>query len=548
MFCKNCGSEVNPEHRFCMSCGAKLEPVMPVNMEQPQQTASANQTASAEQAAPANQGAPANQAAAVNQTAQANQGASANQATAANQTAAASQTASANQGAPANQATAANQTAPANQNAPGTDSTGVKADESKKKSEKKSKKPIIIAEIIAIVAVIAATAGVLIWHNMSSNDEENDDPVIEEDETETEELVFGTEDTESDTAAEDEIHNLLVDQLNSLMDSMVYIAGTTQDISSGNGYPWMLNNGYMGALIKDISGDGVEDLVVVYSEDSGIYADIYTVEDSDIVTEQEKLQLLSIDEWDYNKAAVYLKNTKTGYNLVAESYTVVSHYADGVEVNINAYSCAKHKYISITDYSAAGSDIEQDTINSAIANATKAGLVNITTAFDNMFLAQDPDVELIAGLTAQIDGEFDYDAFINLDNYVYEQAEIANLTESGIIQPDAQAAFLEKISGSSEDAFTGDYVFPMSDQVLLTEEDVAPILDDQEKLSIARNEIYARHGRMFDTEWLQEYFNSKPWYEGIYNAADFDQNVTLSDIETQNAAYLLDLYNERYGN
>lgn len=513
MFCKNCGSEVNPEHRFCMSCGAKLEPVMPVNMEQPQQTASANQAASA------------NQNAAVNQAASANQAVSAYQ------------NAQAAEPVPASPAASA-----------GTDSTGVKADESKKKSEKKSKKPIIIAGIIAIVAVIAAAAGVLIWHNMSSNDEENDDPVIEEDETETEELVFGTEDTESDTAAEDEIHNLLVEQLNSLMDSMVYIAGTTQDISSGNGYPWMLNNGYMGALIKDISGDGVEDLVVVYSEDSGIYADIYTVEDSDIVTEQEKLQLLSIDEWDYNKAAVYLKNTKTGYNLVAESYTVVSHYADGVEVNINAYSCAKHKYISITDYSAAGSDIEQDTINSAIANATKAGLVNITTAFDNMFLAQDSDVELIAGLTAQIDGEFDYDAFINLDNYVYEQAEIANLTESGIIQPDAQAAFLEKISGSSEDAFTGDYVFPMSDQVLLTEEDVAPILDDQEKLSIARNEIYARHGRMFDTEWLQEYFDSKPWYEGIYNAADFDQNVTLSDIETQNAAYLLDLYNERYGN
>lgn len=519
MFCKNCGSEVNPEHRFCMSCGAKLEPVMPVNMEQPQQTASANQ------------------AAAVNQNAQANQAAAVNQAASANQAVSAYQNAQAAEPVPASPAASA-----------GTDSTGVKADESKKKSEKKSKKPIIIAGIIAIVAVIAAAAGVLIWHNMSSNDEENDDPVIEEDETETEELVFGTEDTESDTAAEDEIHNLLVEQLNSLMDSMVYIAGTTQDISSGNGYPWMLNNGYMGALIKDISGDGVEDLVVVYSEDSGIYADIYTVEDSDIVTEQEKLQLLSIDEWDYNKAAVYLKNTKTGYNLVAESYTVVSHYADGVEVNINAYSCAKHKYISITDYSAAGSDIEQDTINSAIANATKAGLVNITTAFDNMFLAQDSDVELIAGLTAQIDGEFDYDAFINLDNYVYEQAEIANLTESGIIQPDAQAAFLEKISGSSEDAFTGDYVFPMSDQVLLTEEDVAPILDDQEKLSIARNEIYARHGRMFDTEWLQEYFDSKPWYEGIYNAADFDQNVTLSDIETQNATYLLDLYNERYGN
>lgn len=489
MFCKNCGSEVSPEHRFCMSCGAKLEPVMQVNMEQPQQSTSANQ------AAPVNQSAPTHQ-----------------------------------------------NEQPAKPAPAGTDSAGVKADESKKKP----KKPIIIAGIIATVVVIVAAAGVLIWHNMSSNAEENDDPVIEEDETE--ELVLDTENTESDAAADDEIHNILVEQLNSLMDSMVYIAGTTQDISSGMGHPWMLNNGYMGALIKDISGDGVEDLIVVYSEDSAIYADIYTVEDSGIVTEQERLQLLTIDEWDYNKAAVYLKNTKTGYNLVAESYTAVSHYTDGVEIHINAYSCAKHKYISITDYSAAGSDIEQDTINSAIANATKAGLVNITTAFDNLFLAQDSDVELIAGLTARIDGDFDYDAFSNLDNYVYEQAEIANPTESGVVKPEEQTAFIEKISGGSGDAFTGDYVFPMSDQVLLTEEDVAPILDDQEKLSIARNEIYARHGRMFDTEWLQDYFNSKSWYEGIYSAADFDQNVTLSDIETQNAAYLLDLYNERYGN
>ena len=103
MFCKNCGSEVNPEHRFCMSCGAKLEPIMPVNMEQPQQTASANQAA------------PVNKAVSAYQNAQAAEPV------------------------PASPAASA-----------GTDSTGVKADESKKKSEKKSKKPIIIAGIIAI--------------------------------------------------------------------------------------------------------------------------------------------------------------------------------------------------------------------------------------------------------------------------------------------------------------------------------------------------------------------------------------------------------------
>jgi YARHG domain len=32
------------------------------------------------------------------------------------------------------------------------------------------------------------------------------------------------------------------------------------------------------------------------------------------------------------------------------------------------------------------------------------------------------------------------------------------------------------------------------------------------ELRLLRNEIYARHGRMFHTAWLDQYFNSQPWY------------------------------------
>lgn len=33
------------------------------------------------------------------------------------------------------------------------------------------------------------------------------------------------------------------------------------------------------------------------------------------------------------------------------------------------------------------------------------------------------------------------------------------------------------------------------------------------ELRLLRNEVYARHGRMFRTGWLQQYFGSQPWYD-----------------------------------
>lgn len=35
---------------------------------------------------------------------------------------------------------------------------------------------------------------------------------------------------------------------------------------------------------------------------------------------------------------------------------------------------------------------------------------------------------------------------------------------------------------------------------------------DARSLSLARNWIYARHGQVFRTRWLKEYFAAQPWY------------------------------------
>ena len=44
----------------------------------------------------------------------------------------------------------------------------------------------------------------------------------------------------------------------------------------------------------------------------------------------------------------------------------------------------------------------------------------------------------------------------------------------------------------------------------------------KEQLGLARNEIFARHGRMFDTAEIQQYFDSRSWYVPKYAPAEFD--------------------------
>lgn len=55
------------------------------------------------------------------------------------------------------------------------------------------------------------------------------------------------------------------------------------------------------------------------------------------------------------------------------------------------------------------------------------------------------------------------------------------------------------------------YILPDSDSRKLKKSDLAGMTAQQ--LSYAKNEIYARHGRVFKSSELQDYFNQKDWYE-----------------------------------
>lgn len=66
-----------------------------------------------------------------------------------------------------------------------------------------------------------------------------------------------------------------------------------------------------------------------------------------------------------------------------------------------------------------------------------------------------------------------------------------------------------------------------------------------EQCRLARNEIYARHGRRFNDEELQAYFDSQDWYAGTVAPENFRENV-LNEYELYNRDLIVK-YEEQHG-
>ena len=105
------------------------------------------------------------------------------------------------------------------------------------------------------------------------------------------------------------------------------------------------------------------------------------------------------------------------------------------------------------------------------------------------------------------------DAYGYLDMNDYAQQDTADTTAVEL--------------ASTADISSADYIFP-SDRQYITESDMAGW--DQKTALLARNEIFARHGYVFQTQEIQNYFAAKSWYtpNSSYDGSD------LSDVEKAN--------------
>lgn len=126
----------------------------------------------------------------------------------------------------------------------------------------------------------------------------------------------------------------------------------------------------------------------------------------------------------------------------------------------------------------------------------------------------------------------------------YEKKNIQTITK---IQNDRKAG--KTSSGPAKSASSGartgvsaDYVLPEVNTRYYSEAELQAL--DDGALRLAINEIYARHGRIFQVSDLRNYFNSKSWYRGTVPGDRFDERV-FNSYEKKNMETLVRIQNRR---
>ncbi|MFP4248564.1 MAG: YARHG domain-containing protein [Armatimonadota bacterium] len=95
----------------------------------------------------------------------------------------------------------------------------------------------------------------------------------------------------------------------------------------------------------------------------------------------------------------------------------------------------------------------------------------------------------------------------------------------------------EEDSGSFK---LGTEMVPESDDRLIDRTDLEDL--DNWGLTLARNEIFARHGRTFENEHLRDYFVGQPWYTPDPNY----EREWLSATEEANVEFILEYQQIKY--
>lgn len=106
-------------------------------------------------------------------------------------------------------------------------------------------------------------------------------------------------------------------------------------------------------------------------------------------------------------------------------------------------------------------------------------------------------------------------------NFALSSRDIINFLESNMRNNKDEAGYILSNSGSTQ----------------IDSKDLEEL--DPWELTLARNEIYARHGYIFRNEELRKYFQTKKWYKPRENFSDED----LNEIEKDNIKFIL-MYEE----
>ena len=114
---------------------------------------------------------------------------------------------------------------------------------------------------------------------------------------------------------------------------------------------------------------------------------------------------------------------------------------------------------------------------------------------------------------------------VNKVKYTYDVSE--KLTQFGSVSTTEE---------TTKNTTGQDYILSNSNSAYLTEKDLEGLT--QEQLRLARNELYARYGYIFEDEGLKNYFDQKSWYQGTVAKENFNESV-FNEYETANKDFIV---------
>lgn len=123
-----------------------------------------------------------------------------------------------------------------------------------------------------------------------------------------------------------------------------------------------------------------------------------------------------------------------------------------------------------------------------------------------------------------------------------EEAKLVAAADTEVSEADARVYLIQGNEKSSNRYEKADHL-SYTTVTKYTLQDLS-ILDSY-GLKITRNEIFARHGRMFNDQELQEYFKRQQWYVPQIAANDFDTSC-LNEVEKYNVN-IISVYEEQLG-
>lgn len=297
-----------------------------------------------------------------------------------------------------------------------------------------------------------------------------------------------------------------------------------------------------------------EQLMDEYMIEDGQYKDLLTRAQK--VIEGESVSDAKAIEDELKEAAKVLEATsesrkklmdlKTEYTELLSKYRISGEYKEGYDTVMqsleDAIASSDEKQLSTLKKQLESLKINLNTVNQQEVVNIKNEITSL-----NVFDADEADAKRLEQYKTQVEEALsgnDYATALDILEVWREDAKAVadKIEKENKAKAESMKKEQERLESESraeesekEEALSGDYILPQSSTQLLTESDLSGLSAND--LMLARNEIYARHGRKFIDTQIQAYFNSKSWYHGTVEAADFDASV-LSSIERTNISFI----------